>query len=324
MSMLTILDIAKTNGVDAVTGLIDETIKAHPELTLIPSRTIRGINYKTLVRTALGTTTAGFRSINAGVADLANVYENRLVEAFPLEARWTVDKALADSYEDGAAALLALEAAGVMEGQMQGLAAQFYYGTGTGGNSAGHPGLINAYDSTNMVIDAGGTTATTGSSVWILCAGPTDVQWVWGNAGQLELTPAANQVLSQPTLVVDSNDSTKKFLGYSQTLSARVGLQVGSTRSVVRIKKLTEDSGKGLTDSLIAQALALLPVGKVPTVMLMNRRSRRQLQVSRSVTISASTRVGGGVGNVADLPTEAFGIPIAVTDAISSTEALTL
>jgi hypothetical protein len=105
-----------------------------------------------------------------------------------------------------------------------------------------------------------------------------------------------------------------------------VGIQVGSLQSIVRIKKLTEDSGKGLTDSLIAQALALFPVGKTPNLILVNRRSRRQLQLSRSVTIqtSGNSRAGGAVANIADVPTEAFGIPISCTDAILSTEALTL
>jgi len=323
MALPTLLDIVKASGVDPLVGLIDETVKAHPALTLVPARTIKGIQFRTLVRTALGSTAAGFRAANAGVAPIKNTYENRLVEAFALEARWQADKAVADCYEDGAAAWLALEAGGVMEGQMQGLEAQFFYGTGTNGNAAGFPGLMQAYDSTNMVVDAGGTTDDVATSAWLCCLGPQDLQWVYGNAGKFELTPPAGAVLGNPVLITDPNDSTKQFLGYSQTLTARVGLMCASLNSVVRIKKLTTDNGKGLTDALIAEALAKFPAGKTPNVIICNRRSRRQLQVSRSVTImSTGGRTGGGAMNVADVPTESFGIPLAVTDAIVNTEKL--
>jgi hypothetical protein len=46
----------------------------------------------------------------------------------------------------------------------------------------------------------------------------------------------------------------------------------------------------------------------------MNRRSLRQLQQSRTATNST--------GAPAPFPTEAFGVPIVVTDALLSTEAL--
>jgi hypothetical protein len=81
-----------------------------------------------------------------------------------------------------------------------------------------------------------------------------------------------------------------------------------------------------LTDSLIADALAKFEVGVVPDLILMSRRSRTQLQKSRSVTIFSGSggKVSGSVENIAPLPTEAFGIPIAVTDSISDVESLTL
>jgi hypothetical protein len=325
MSLPTLLDIVKANGSDAITGLIDETTKVHPELTQIPARTIKGINYKTLVRTALGSTSAGFRNANAGVAPIKNTYENKLVEAFYLEATWNADKAVADAYEDGAPAWLALEAGGIMEGQMQGLAGQFFYGTGTGGNASGFPGLINAYDATNMVVDAGGTTATTGSSVWLVRVGPKDVQWVWGNAGKLEMTPGtAAAAIANPVKIVDPNDSTKQFLGYQQTLTGRVGLQVGSTRSICRIKKLTADNGKGLTDSLLFDALGKFPAGLGPNLCFMTQRSLMQLQKSRTSTTSSTVKVGLSEYPKAIVGIDGQEIPILVTDAILNTEALTL
>jgi hypothetical protein len=67
MALPTLLDIAKANGSDAVVGLVDEAVSAHPELTRGFARTIQGIQYKTLVRT--GVPTGGsFRAANAGTS----------------------------------------------------------------------------------------------------------------------------------------------------------------------------------------------------------------------------------------------------------------
>lgn len=315
MVLTTLLDIAKANGSDPVVGLIDETTKIHPEITMVGARTIKGMSYKTWVRTSLPT--AVFRNANEGSANIKSGYENRLVEAFILNPRWMADVAVADKYEDGAAAFITIEAEGVMEASMQALAKQFYYGR-SGGDAKGHPGLIDAYDATNMVVDAGGTTANTGSSVWLIKTGPKNVQWVWGAEGEL----AMSDVTKYPATDANGNE----FTAYRQELLAYPGLQVGSIRSVCRIKKLTADSGKGLTDALLSSALAKFQAGIVPDLILMSRRSRQQLQASRTVTLfgQGGSAVGGNVGTLASIPDSAFGIPIQVTDAILDTESLTL
>jgi hypothetical protein len=308
MTMPTLLDIAKANGSDAVVGLIDESTKNHPEILRVPARTIKGLNYKTLVRTAVPTG-GSFRDANEGVAASKGTYVNRLVEAYIFNRRWECDKALADCFEDGAPAYIALEGGAQMEGGMQDLASQFYYGTGVGGQAKGFPGLLSAYDATNMVVDAGGTTDTTCSSVWAVRFGPKNVQWVWGLGGQLALSDVREES------VFDSGGANK-FTAYVQEILARPGLQVGSIYSIARLKKLTADSGKGLTDDLIAQLLAKFPAGRGPDILLMSRRSLSQLQNSRTAT--------NATGAPAPFPTEAFGVPIEVTDAILTTETLTL
>jgi len=304
MTMPTLLDIAKRNGSDQVVGLIDEASRVHPELTLIPARTIRGLNYKTFVRTA--NPTVAFRSANEGTPATKGTYENRLVETFIMNPRWECDKAVADRSEDGAPAYIALEAEAMTEAAMQTLCTQLYYGTGA--DAKGFPGLVAAYDATNMVVDAGGTTGATGSSVWALRFGPKNVIWVWGNGGSLELSPVTEQ------RILDG--SSNPFTAYIQELLAYPGLQVASLLSIARVKKITADSGHTLTDGMIAALLALFPAGTRPDVLLMNRRSIGQLQNSRTAT--------NATGAPAPFPGESFGIPIAVTDAILSTEALTL
>jgi hypothetical protein len=304
MSLPTLLDIAKLNGNDAVVGLIEEAQKAHPEITLGFARTISGLNYRTLVRTALPT--VAFRSFNEGTAVSKSAFENRLVECYLMNPQFEADKAVASVFEDGPEAYLAIEAAGIMEAAMQRLATVFFYGThATFGDAKGFPGLLAAVDS-GMVVDAGGTTDDVASSCWLVRFGPQHVAWVWGNDGQLEMSEVSEVRLT--------DGSSNPYMAYHQEILARPGLQVGSTQSVARIKKLTTDSGKGLTDALIYDALSLFPAGTAPDVILCSRRSLKQLRSSRTAT--------NATGAPAPIPTEVEGIPIHVTDAIINTEKL--
>ena len=304
MAVTTLLDIAKANGSDAAVGLIEEVVTYSPEVQLGAARSIKGLNYKTLVRTGLPS--VSFRDANQGTTPSKSPWENRLVEAFSLNPRWECDKAVADVYEDGAQAFIALEAAGIMQASMMALGSQFYYGVSN--DAKGFPGLIAAYDADNMVVDAEGTTVNTGSSVWAVTWGPQAVQWVIGNNGALTVSDVTEQ------RVLDSDN--KPYTAYCQELMSRIGLQVGNKYAVGRIKKLTDETGHTLTDNRLSSLLAKFPVGFRPSHFLMSRRSLMQLQQSRTAT--------NPTGAPAPVPTEAFGVPIVATDSIVDTEALTL
>ncbi len=316
---LTILDIAKRNGSDAVVGLIDETTKAVPEVSginpesgiIVPgvadARTISGTSYKTLIRT--GIPTVPFRNGNEGSTGLKCRYENKLVETFIMNPRWDVDKAIADKSEDGWQVLMADEAGGILEAAFQQLGKQFYYGRNTtyGGHAKGFNGLIDVVDA-GYVVDAGGSTADTGSSVWAVKFGPKAVRWVYGANGSMDPT----EVDQRDVRDADGNPYT----AYFQEMFMYPGLQVGSARFIARIKKLTEDSGKGLTDAKMSALLEKFPVGIRPDAFFMTKRSRRQLRDSRTAT--------NDTGKEAPLPSDYEGIPIVVTESLSNTEALTL
>lgn len=312
MANANLLDIAKLNGNDAVVGLIESVITAAPELQVIPARTIKGTSYRTALRTSYPD--VGFRAANAAVTAGKSSFENKLVECHILSSLITADKAVASAYEDGVAAWQALEAEGVAKQALIEIGKQIFYGVNTtfGGDAAGHPGLLATYDSTNMVVDAGGTTDNVSSSAWLVCLGPQDVQLIFGNNSTLQLSSWSEQVVSSiPSYVAD--------------LTAWVGLQQVNPYSACRIKKLTTDSGKGLSDSLIAEALSKFPVGKMPNALFVNRRSLMQLHKSRTVTLfggPGASKPQGSVEIIAPMPTEAFGIPIVVTDSIVSTETL--
>lgn len=308
MAMPTLLDIAKKNGSDKAVGLIEEVLTFAPEVSLGAARSIKGLNYKTLVRTSLPG--VSFRNHNEGTAATKSTFENRLVEAYLLNPRWECDKAVADADEDGAEAFIALEAQAIMQASMNYLGSQFYYGLTN--DAKGFPGLVASYDSAMEVsVSTSGSTANTGSSVWGVTWGPQDVQWILGLNGSMTVSDVTEVRL------LDSNNNP--YTAYSQELLSRIGLQVGNKYAVSRIKNLTDDSGKGLTDARINQLLEKYPVGRQPSVLFMNRRSLRQLQSSRTAT--------NPTGQPAPFPTSVSGIagqnvPIVVTDSITNTEAL--
>ncbi len=305
MAMPTLLDIAKRNGSDSVAGLIDETTAAHPEVVNGFARTIKGYIFKTRVRTA--NPVVGFRNAGEGTAATVGKVKNRLIEAFIMNPRWVCDVALADMAEDGPEAMIAEEGIAMTGGSMTTLGSQFYYGTLADG-SKGFPGLIAGYDATAMVVDAGGTAADTGSSVWAVRFGRQDVAWIWGNNGNLGLSDVRIES------VLDANGDP--FTAYVQELLARPGLMIGNRYSVGRIKKLTAEAGKTLNDAMLSNLLSKFPVGGLPHFWFMSRRSQQQLQASRTAT--------NATGEAAPFPESAFKIPILTTDSIVDTESLTL
>ena len=312
MPVPTLLDIAKHVGNDALVGLIEEAAIPCPEITGVDpwtgarignmgaARTIPGLNYKTLVRTGLPT--VGFRNANEGATPSLSTYENRLVETYILNPQWEADKAVADRHPDGWQAYLALEGVGMMMAALIALARQFYYGGNTNGDAKGHPGLIDAVSS-DLTVDATGTGGTT-SSVWGVKFGPRDVQWVYGNDGSLELSDVSTVRLQDAAL--------KPYTGYRQEILAYPGLQVGSIYSCGRVKNVGTASGKTLEDDMIIDLLSKFKAGQRPDVLLMSRRSRKQLQQSRTAV--------NATGAPAPMPTEVEGVPIVATDAILDTE----
>lgn len=306
----TLLDLAKLNGADPVVGLIEEVATASPEVVTIPARTIRGTSYKTVTRNSRPS--VAFRSANEGTAATKSNFTERLVEAFILSARVEVDKAVARGYEDGPEALQAIEAAGVMRAALSTVGSQTIYG-----RNAGSKGFIGLQEfvttfGDELVVDAGGSTAGTGSSVYAIKAGNQGVQYVYGNATSFDLSPFREG---------DATDANgNRFAAYIADLTAWVGLQCVNKYAVGRIKKATADSGKGVTDAKIAELLSKFPVGERPTHLLMSRRSAFQLQISRTMT--ASTKQEAFTGILPGVPTESFGIPIIITDSIADNEAL--
>jgi hypothetical protein len=309
--MPTMLDVAKTYGNDAVVGLIEENIQINPEMRVFPARSIKGTSYKTLIRT--GYPTANFRRANEGAARSKSTFENRLTECFIIDSPIACDKQVADAWDGGAAQYQAIESSGVLEAVMRRVSKSIYYGNSATavslgyGDAKGFPGFVDAYDPVDHQVDATGTTEKT--SVWAVRLGIKDIHLILGGGTVL-------QMLDQWRIETVYDSGNNPFTAYTNNLAGWVGLNIGSVHSLVRIKNIGTDAGKGMTDTLGQRAIEKFPAGIVPDFFIMNRRSRRQLHESRQAVATN----GGRTANEVPLPTEIEGIPILVTDAIGNNE----
>jgi hypothetical protein len=252
---------------------------------------------------------AGFRAINAGL-DNAHSTDTLVTVAMKLlDGSFAVDKALADAYIKGPEAYIQRESRRKLraaffaaEQQIVGGTAQF--------DAAGFSGFSDSLSAlaNGFVVGAGGTTAATGSSVYLVRTNDmgTDAQVVIGGNGNVQV---------DQTVVTRIADATPKYYSaYWTPVQAWMGLQMGASYSVVRIANCTADAGKGLTDALIVKALQLFPASRQPNLIVMGRRSLGQLQNTRTSY--------NPTGAPSEIPNQAFNIPIVVTDAIGTTEAL--
>lgn len=308
MTMINFLDAVKKNNSEAAFGLLSEAAKATPEVFAGGVIPIDGFSFETLVTTELPSGSS-YRKYGEGVSFSKAVRELREVKCHVLNRMWYVDKAIADGVKDGGASLMADEAMDEMEKAFQDMGSQFYYGSTEGGSEDGHDGLVQGVAST-MEVDAGGTTADTGSSVWAVRFDRRGVSWIGGKSMSFEPGEIKEERLSV---------NSKTLTALVQEILARPGLMLRTQDAFGRIKKLTEDSGKGLTDDLISDLLAKFKVGSAPNAIFMTRRSLKQLQKSRTATNEK--------GAPAPFPTTIKGvdgqdIPIYVTESLLNTEAL--
>lgn len=321
MPPLTLLDLIKTQpGAGTLVPLLDEVKRFAPEVDILPARQIDGTSYKLRQRSTIPGAT--FTGLNEGSNNVKSAYETRTIECFPLRMALQVDRALIQgAVED----MLFEEAAAALRGAKLTLGSQVIYGkTRSEADAAkGFPGLqeLHSYwseelgSSDKLEVDATGSTAITGSSVYGLSTGAMGVQLLFGGGTALNLTPWREET------ALDAD--AKPFDAYVAHLTAWVGLQCASRYALGRIRDLTADSGRGLTDSLVAELIQKMPVGMTPDVLLMNRRSAFQLQKSRSsTTIYSGQKSSSGTEVMAPQPTESNGIRIVVTDSIGNTEVL--
>lgn len=308
---LTMLDIARINCGEAALGVIEENLNIAPELEVFPARVTLKRAFSALIRTTLPT--GGFRKVNEGVEPTKSKYDLREFSMYYYDAQMELDVAAAQADDQGESHAQALEASGHGETFVQTIGKQIWYGTGTGGDDDGFKGAVQLVDA-SYVVDAGGTTATTGSSVYMVALGPKYGEILFGNGGVISIGEWRKQSITR---------SSKEMTAWKNSMEGWIGIAWYSKYAIARIKKLTEDSGKTLTDSLLSQLRRKLPAAFRPTHIFMTPRSCSQLQTSRTPTTLLG--LNGTSGSVlAPRPKDFEGIPIVETDSILNTEALTL
>jgi hypothetical protein len=251
-----------------------------------------------------GAPVVGFRAANAGREWTVDSDTLVTMQLKILDASFGLDRALADGHVKGPAALMSRKASRYLRAAFSSAEKQFMYGTGN--DSDGFVGMAQVLNDTAdaMVVNATGTTALT--SVWAIrtTSDEANVNVVVGNDGEISIKEY------YPIDLLDA--SGKHFPGYHQPIFGWMGLQIGSNFSVARLCNVGTDSGKGLTDDLLAQLYGRFKEGAPPTHFIMNQRSLMQLQRSRT-TYSPT-------GSPAPLPSDWNGIPLVVTPSIGVAE----
>jgi hypothetical protein len=226
-----------------------------------------------------------------------------------LDFSFAVSKPTADAWRSGGAqAYIAREAQRHITAAMMALEDQVLNSTdGTNGfTGLATLGTLNGL-ADSMVVNAGGTTTDTASSVYLVNEGDSvGIAGVYKGDGP--------SVSLGETIVQNFTGANGNYPAYYTPGTAWFGLQVGGAYSVSRIANLTEDSGKGLTDQLLFEGWKRHPIGQKPSVIVMNRRSQEQLRSSRTAT--------NATGAPAPLPGDWEGVPIVVTDTLKEDEAL--
>jgi hypothetical protein len=250
--------------------------------------------------------TAGFRDVNDGMENKKATY-TKVTQALKLfDASFAIDIALLKLRSGDA--LKRREARDHLKTAFASMEKQIIYGTGE--DSDGFAGFANetSVDKKDdaMVVDATGTTVGGTTSVWAVRLGEEAVAAVYGAGGRIEIGEEYMTTLEgSSTGIYDAVRTPLIFWG---------GVQVATTLDLARIVNLTAQSGKTLTDDMLSDLIAKFPAGRGPSYLVMNRQSRKQLQQSRTAT--------NATGAPAPFPTEAFGVPIIVTEQITNTEAV--
>lgn len=305
-SFRTAADLIKVNDKNLAEVNMTDLFDRSPLIGALPVvEPSNGTEHKYLVQDAAPV--IGFRGINQGTEQTSGTERLVTISLKIVEASFDLDRAYVDKYKDGPEACILMEARKNLRAALFGTETQIINGI-AGNNAGGFQGFADVLDHKDdaMVVDAAGTTAGTGSSVYLI-HGSADEGVALVMDEQIKIDEA------YPSTAVDGNG--KKYNSYRVPVYGWMGVQVGSSTSFARICNLTADSDKGLTDDLLYDAASLLPAGMTPNLIVMGRRSLRQLQKSRTAT--------NATGAPAPVPTEVPGLGrIVLTDGIGETETL--
>jgi hypothetical protein len=251
-------------------------------------------------KTAAG---AGFRVIGTGVSNAAEVFEDIEVTCKYLDLSFYRDVAAVVGFRGGLSAYIQKETLAALKSGMFAMEQAVFTNY-----ASAFAGLLQSSDlnitTGSQVVNAGGAG---GKSVYLLRWAEDGVALIAGNDGRIDMQWADDN----PT-IVQVAASGGNFSAYRVTLGGWFALQIGSTYDVARICNLDGTSDDLLTDDLLAAGISKFAASRQPNMIVMNRTALKELRDNRTAS--------NPTGAPAAFPTEAFGIPIVVTDALGSSE----
>ena len=253
-----------------------------------------------------GASSAAFRDALEGLTKTASK-DTLVTDTLKiLDASFDTDVALADSFKGGRDEWLQLELVRSLKAVFFAAESQVIYGAGADGS--GFPGLHDNAQLASigtMVIEAAtaGATESSQTSVYLIRSGKDDCSFILGNEGKIVVEDV-------PTIIQHAGSSTGTYPALYVPVTGYSGFQIGGAYSAARICNIET----ALTDDDMSNAVALFPSARLPNLIVMNRKARNLLRKSRSAYNSD--------GKPAMLPDEFDKIPIVVTDAVLSTEAV--
>jgi hypothetical protein len=296
----TLADYAKTVTDPHKRGVIETLYKWEPVMGLIPFESIAGLSYSYNQEASLPG--VNFRNINEAYAVTAGVV-NRLVETFkPFGGESDTDRVLVNAY--GQTQRSTRDAAFTKSMAIKYVQTMLYGNNGA--RSAGAFDDIKGFDGIEaritaaQTVDALGTGASTGSSVFVLR---------FGEDGCMGLqTPEG----------VDVKDlgEISSAPVYRTRIEHVAGFGIFDGTSVAWIKDIAPAS-QVLTTTLLDQAIDL--IAGTPSCILMTKRSRRQLKTS---ALTAGVALSMSIDQLGNYVERWGGIPIYVSDAMIDTEVM--
>lgn len=319
----TLEDLVQAHSNDFTAGVMEHLLPDLPELSQIAGYGIAGTSHKQSYIVELGK--GGYRQYNSGVAISKTKRKTERVETALYGMPSKIDYDLAMDPEINGAAFLAQETATMTQGSLDDICSHFYYGKPSA-NDFSHPGLFSIvekdmrYDAsangegTDNKAEVGATDAPAWrSSVYILCEAANEqvpgVNWIFGG-GQNAFSGFGEfqKGLSQ-------DGSGKEFPVLENYWSMRPGVR-HTEKSVVILHNVSDISG--LTDKMVTDALEMLPTRMKPTKIMMHKKARRLLRLSRSKALTHNKEATDN--DLALQPVDVDDIPILPTDALLTNE----
>jgi len=305
--MLTIAD-AVADALDLSDAQVTDLSQSAPFLMALPFEPSSNGTLHSYSK-EVGAPVVGFRDEYEG-RDFGKSQDEKVTVALKiLDFSWAIARAAAKRWRRGEADAIAREGLRHLRAALFVAEQQFLNGL-VGGQAQGFKGLADnlLLADTDHVINAGGSTVDSGSSVYLVTLGEDAVSGVMIEDSPFDLGE---------TVVQNFHDAQgKNYPAYYTPGETHLGMQVGGAHDVVRICNLTKQSGKGLTDDLIFQALSMFPGMRMPTHIVAGRESLEQLRRSRT-PITRSQQ-----GTAPPMPRDVDGIPIIKTEALRATEAI--